>query len=154
MSDFLVFLHIFFVALLLSAIGVTNFASIKLRRTDDVREFGLYLNMGKTVGIIVPIAAIAASIFGVAAAQQIGYSLTAGWLIAAYVLIVLALVIPGMTLVRWSKAAEGLMPQALAEGRILDGQKAAVLSTRFVAVEFFLNVLLVLFLADMVFKPF
>lgn len=154
MIDFLTFMHIFFVALLLFAVGVLNFSSVMVRRTTDVHEFRVYLNLSKTAGMLTPIALIALALFGVWAASEIGFSMTDGWLIAAYVTSGIALIVPGVTLKRWGEAAEKLMPEAISQGRILDEQKALVAGPKSRAVDLFMNGLLIFILYDMVYKPF
>ncbi len=153
MHDFLVFTHIFFVALLLFAVGAINFSSVMLHRTSSIHEFGVYLSLSKTAGMITPIATILLTIFGIWAAEEIGFPLDQAWLIAAYVTTAAAIVVPVLTLKRWGEAAGKLMPQAMSEGRILDEQKALVTGPRHLAVDLFMNGLLVFILYDMVYKP-
>ncbi len=154
MIDFLVFMHILFLAILLSGIGVANYASIRAGRTNDVREFGIYLKMGSTGGMLAPVALIAMAIFGVWAASEIGYSLTDGWLIAAYITVVVAMVVPGVTFARWGSEAEKLMPEALEKGEILPRQRELITGTRARITEAFMMALLIFILYDMVYKPF
>lgn len=153
MGEFLVFLHIFFIALLLMGVGVLDYASIKLHKTTDIKEFGVYMLMGKTAGMMTPVAAIAAGLIGIGAASQLGYSLTDGWLIAAYIGLAAALIVPPLTLKKWGQAAGKMMPQAMAAGKILPEQRELMTGKKHLAVEVFMNALLIFFF-DMVFKPF
>ncbi len=154
MADFLTFMHIFFVALLLFTLGALTFASVRLRRTDDLNEFRIFMNLMMTGGMLAPIGLIGAGIFGVLAAWEIGFELTAGWLIAAYIASGVALVVPALTFKPWGEAADRLMEQATSEGRILDEQKELMTGTRYTAVELFMNGLLIFILFVMVYKPF
>lgn len=154
MADFLTFMHIFFLAFLLSGIGVANYATIRGARTEDVKEFSIYLQMANRAGMMIPIALIAMGIFGVLAAWEIGYSLTDGWLIAAYITIVVALVVPGATFARWGAEADKLMPEALEKGEITPRIKELTVGPKARAVELFMFGLLIFILFDMVYKPF
>lgn len=154
MTDFLVFMHIFFLALLLGGIGVTNYAMFRGHRTSDVREFGVYMKMAGTAGKLIPIPLIVMAIFGVFAAREIGYSLTAGWLIAAYITVAAALIVPGVTFARWGAQAEKLYPEALAKGEITPELKELTVGPKPRAVEAFMWGVLIFILFDMVYKPF
>ncbi|MDA0676425.1 MAG: hypothetical protein O2788_00280 [Chloroflexi bacterium] len=61
---------------------------------------------------------------------------------------------PPLTLKRWGQAAGKMMPQAMAAGKILPEQRELMTGTKHLAVEVFMNALLIFFFFDMVFKPF
>ena len=71
MADFLTFMHIFFLALLLGSIGVTNYAMFRGHRTDDIKEFGIYMKMANSAGMFIPIVLIIMAIFGTLAAWRL-----------------------------------------------------------------------------------
>ncbi len=154
LADTLELFHILFVFLLLGALGMITYSSVMVARTDDVRNFGIYLSIGKSGGMFSGISVLLAGLFGFLTAWEIGYSLTEGWLTAAYVATGVAFIVPMITLKRWGDQAESLMDQALQEGRILPEQKAILTGTKHRATEAFMYGLLVFIAYVMVFKPF
>lgn len=154
LADTYELLHILFVFLLLGALGMITYSSVMVAKTDDVQKFGIYLSIGTTGGMISGASLVLTGIFGFLAAWEIGWSLTEGWLIAAYVSAIVALIVPTVSFKRWGEQATKLMPQALNEGRILPEQKELMTSPKYRAVEAFMYGLLVFIAYVMVFKPF
>ncbi len=154
LADTLELLHILFVFLLLGAIGMITYSSVMVARTDDVQKFGIYLSIGNTGGMISGISLIFVGLFGFLSAWEIGWELTSGWLIAAYITTIVAFVVPPLTFKRWGDRAAALMEQAYKEGRILEEQKQILTGPRYRAVEVFMYALLIFIAHVMVFKPF
>lgn len=118
--DFLTLMNIIFATLLLFAVGTLNFSAVMMRRSTDINEFGVYLRLSKTAGLMTPIATLFVAVFGIRAAEEIGFPLDERWLIASYVATAVAVLVPVATLKPWGQAAASLMPRAMLEGRILD----------------------------------
>ena len=86
--------------------------------------------------------------------MEIGYSLTDGWLIAAYITVVVALIVPGATFARWGAEADKLYPEALQKGEITPRLRELTVGPKPRAVEAFMWAVLIFILYDMVYKPF
>jgi len=147
-------LHILSVFLLLGALGMITYSSVMISRTDDVLKFGIYVAIGGTGGMFAGIATLLVGVFGVLAAWKIGWSLTEGWLIAAYIATGAAFLMPIVTFKPWGDHVEKLMGQAYEEGRILPEQLEILTSIKYRVAEVFMYGLLVFIAYVMVFKPF
>ena len=154
LADTLELLHILSVFILMGALGMITISSVMMSRTDDVQKFGVYWAVGGVGGFAAVIATLFVGVFGVLAAWEIGWSLTEGWLIAAYIATAIAFLMPLFTFKPWGERVEKLMPQALEEGRILPEQLEVIHSTKYRAAEIFMYALLVFIAYVMVFKPF
>lgn len=153
MQEFTTFLYVLFAALLFCGIGLTNYSAIMVRRTDNVYKFGAYLSIGNVGYLLAPIATVFAAVAGIIVAHESGYSLTAGWLVAAYVAAGILVVVPTLTVRRWGIAAQGLMPMALSNDRILGEQKDLILCHWRTRVDVLTNGLLLFVLFDMTVRP-
>jgi uncharacterized membrane protein len=154
LADTLELLHILFVFTLLGALGMITYSSVMVARTDDVQKFGIYLSIGSTGGMISGASLVLVGLFGFLAAWEIGWPLTEGWLIAAYITGTIALIVPTFTFKPWGEKATALMPQAMKEGRILPEQIEIMTGTKYRATEGFMYALLIFIAYVMVFKPF
>lgn len=154
LADTLELIHILFVFLLLGALGMITYSSVMVARTDDVQKFGIYLAIGNTGGMFSGVSLLLAGLFGFLSAWEIGSSLTAGWLIAAYIATGVAFLVPMFTFKRWGDQAEKLMDRALQEGRVLPEQKKIMTGAKYRATEVLMYGLLIFIAYDMVFKPF
>ncbi|GEM_PF-1752239 len=85
-------------------------------RTADVTVFKIYVGIDAASGMITVPVVILVGIFGVLAAWKAGYSLDDGWLIAAYVTTVTALIVPGVTFKLRGDGVAKLMDQEIEEG--------------------------------------
>ena len=154
LADTLEFIHILFVFVLLGSIGMIAYSSAMLARTDELQKFEVYLTVSNTGGMFAGISTIFVGVFGVLAAWKIGWSLTEGWLIAAYIALGVTLIVPPFTFKPWGAQAEKLMGQAYEEGHILPEQKKIMTGTKYRAFEYSFYVILVFIAYLMVFKPF
>ena len=154
LADTLELIHILSVFLLMGALGMITYGSVMMSRTDDVQKFSVYWAIGGVGGFGAMIMTLLVGIFGVLTAWKLGYSLDAGWLVAAYVATGIAFVMPILTFKPWGESVEKLMPQALEEGRILPEQLAVIHSKKYRFAEIFMYALLVFIAYVMVFKPF
>jgi uncharacterized membrane protein len=141
------------VFLLLSAIGITTYSSVRAGRASDVKEFGIFLKMGDTGGMLAGLSGVLIGIFGVLTAWEIGYRLTATWLILAYIVVATAVIVPVFTFKRWGERAAELMPEAEAKGEVLAEQRDLASGPRVRAAEAFLIGLVVFVLYVMIYKP-
>ena len=154
LADTLELLHILSVFFLLAALGMATYSSVMMARTDDIQKFALYFAIGSTGGMIAAITTILTGVFGVLAAWEIGWPLTSGWLIAAYISIGFAFAIPVAVFKPASDKVEALMPRALEEGRVLPEQRAIFEAPLYRGFELGMYALLVFIAYVMVFKPF
>ncbi|MFB3106230.1 MAG: DUF2269 family protein [Pseudomonadales bacterium] len=154
LADTLEFIHILFVFVLLGSVGMIAYSSVMLARTDDLQKFEVYLTVSNTGGMFAGISTILVGVFGVLAAWKIGWSLTEGWLIAAYIALGVTVIVPPFTFKPWGERAEKLMEQAHQEGHILPEQKKIMTGIRYRAFEYSFYVILVFIAYLMVFKPF
>lgn len=154
LADTLELLHILSVFLLLGALGLITYSSVMVARTDDVQKFEIYLGIGQAGGMISGVSLLLAGLFGFFAAWEIGHSLDEGWLIAAYITLAVAFLVPMFTFKRWGERAASLMEKAHEEGQILPEQKEIMTGTKYRAAEIFMYGLLIFVAYDMVFKPF
>ncbi|MDA1280647.1 MAG: hypothetical protein O3B95_11540 [Chloroflexi bacterium] len=154
LADTLEFIHILAVFVLLGSLGMITYSSAMLARTEDVHKFEIYLTIGSTGGMISGLATLFTGVFGFLAAWEIGLSLTAGWLIAAYIATGAALLVPMFTLKPWGDQAGKLMDESIQAGHILPAQRALLSGPKFRAVEMFMYGLLIFIAFVMVFKPF
>jgi uncharacterized membrane protein len=113
LADTLELLHIISVFLLMGALGMISYGSVMMSRTEDVQKFAIYWAIGGVGGFGAMIMTLFTGIFGVLTAWKIGYSLGAGWLVAAYIAIGIAFLMPLFTFKPWGEAVEKSMPQAL-----------------------------------------
>ncbi|MCH7971688.1 MAG: DUF2269 family protein [Chloroflexi bacterium] len=154
LAETLEFIHILFVFVLLGSIGMIAYSSVMLARTDNLQKFEVYLTVSKTGGMIAGMSTILVGVFGVLAAWKIGWSLTEGWLIAAYIALGVTVIVPPFTFKPWGEKAEKLMDEAHQEGHILPEQKKIMTGIKWRAFEYSLYGLLVFIAYLMVFKPF
>jgi uncharacterized membrane protein len=154
LADTLELIHILCVFLLLGALGMITYSSVMSAKTDDVRKFEIYQAIGSTGGMLAGIMSLFVGVFGTLTAWKIGYSLDAGWLIAAYIATSIAFLLPLFTFKPWGERVEKMMDKALDEGRILPEQRAILNGARYRISEVFMYGLLVFIAYDMVFKPF
>jgi uncharacterized membrane protein len=152
--EYLKFFHIMFAFMLVTGVSMAQYGALKARRTEDVHAFGVYLSLSKSGGMLSGMSVFAVGILGILTAWDQGWQLTGTrWLEISYVITVIGTVLPPLTLKRWGEAAGKLMPQAMQQGRVLPEQTALIASTRYRAVDTFMNTLLVLIIILMVFKP-
>ena len=152
--EYLKFFHILFAFMLVTGIGLIQYGQARARKTQDPGEFGLYLSMTKSGGMITGIAVIIVGILGILTAWQQKLALTeTTWLNLSYAITIVATVTPPLTLKKWGEAAGKLMPQAIQQGRVLPEQTALLSSMRYRGVDLFMNVLLITIIVLMVFKP-
>lgn len=154
LADTLEFVHILFVFVLLGSLGIIAYSSVMLAGTDDLQKFEVFLTVSKTGGMFASISTILVGVFGVLAAWKIGWSLTEGWLIAAYIALGVIVIVPLFTFKPWGERAEKLMDQAHQEGHVLPEQKKIMTGIRYRSFEYSLYGLLVFIAYLMVFKPF
>ena len=154
LADTLELLHILSVFLLLGALGMITYSSVMISRTDDVQKFGTYVAIGGTGGMFAGIATALVGVFGVLAAWKIGWSLTEGWLIAAYIATGVAFLMPIVAFKPGGDHVEKLMDQAYEEGRIIPEQLEILTSIKYRVAEVIMYGLLVFIAYVMVFKPF
>ena len=78
------------------------------------------------------------SILGILTAWQQGWALTStGWLLAAYVSVFVAIVVPPLTLKKYGDKAKALMSEAYQKGEVLAEQRRLVSGPQARAAELF-----------------
>jgi uncharacterized membrane protein len=152
--EYLKFFHIVFAFLLVTGVGLIQYGHARAMRTQDPREFGLFLSMTRSGGMITGIAVIVVGILGILTAWQQKWLLTDTlWLNISYALTIVGTILPPLTLKRWGEAAGKLMPQAIQQGKVLPEQRALIGSVKYRGVDLLMNALLIAIIIVMVFKP-
>lgn len=153
-SEYLKFFHLMFAFVLVTGVVMAQYGVFKARRTEDVNSFGVYLSLSKTGGMLSGMSVFAVGVFGILTAWEQGWELTGTrWLEISYAITIIGAVLPVLTLKRWGEAAGKMMPQAMEQGRVLPGQRELITGPRYRAVDTFMNTLLVIIIALMVFQP-
>jgi uncharacterized membrane protein len=153
---YLLFFHIVFTLLFVSGIVMASAAEIKMSKSKDLKEIAILFGLGEIASkfLIYP-SVVLIGLTGWLAAWRIGYPLTGtGWLIASYIVTVVAVVISVSVLGRHSRKMAGLIADAEKQGRITDALVAAKADRVPMMTSNVLNVLLVFLLVLMVFRPF
>jgi uncharacterized membrane protein len=153
--EYLKFGHLFFAFMTMGGVSISQYAIVNARKTNAPGTFQTYLKMSAAGGMMTMIGLVSVSVLGVLTAWQQDLSLTStGWLNATYGTVILLMVIPMLTFVRWEKQAAGLMDQAEENGEVLPEQHALVGGPQYRITNIVMTALIIWTLYLMVFKPF
>ena len=153
--EWLLFLHLVGAFLIAMGSGLGTGLYVAMRRTRSVRTLEALLRVGGMVPMITIPGALLAIIFGTWLVQDVqGFDFEQFWIWSAYVMWILAMGLSAAVLGPAEKKAHQLAEREIAAGRDESpALQAQIENPLFLGVTVALNVLVVLFLATMTFKP-
>ena len=153
--EWLLFLHLVGAFLIATGSGLGTGLYVAMRRTRSVRTLEALLRVGGIVPMITIPGALLAIIFGTWLVQDVqGFDFEQFWIWSAYVMWIAAMGLSAAVLGPGEKRAHALAEQEIAAGRDESpALQAMIEAPLFLGVTVALNVLIVLFLATMTFKP-
>jgi hypothetical protein len=154
-TNFWLFVHLTGLVILAAGIGTANLSGILLSKTDSPAMLAMWsgINIRAERMLILP-GALVLLVAGTILVHEEGRSYGAFWITAAYILWVVAVFLGAVVLGRHAHQIHHLATQEQAAGVETSTTAAALArSSKGPAVGMSLNVIVVVFLALMVFKP-
>ena len=149
------FLHIAGVFMIVGGAGIATAVGVKASKSVNTRTIAALSGLSIVAEryVITP-GAILALVAGTALVHEVGYSFSAGWIVAAYVLWIVAMGIGwgilGRHSLRVNQHARRLVTQGVENSEELGQEAAATVGIVFGAIQ---NVILVAFIFLMVVRP-
>jgi uncharacterized membrane protein len=155
MTNFWLFIHFVGLVLLAAGVGAANLSGIQLGKTDSPRMLAMWsgINIRAERFLILP-GALVLIVAGTILVHEEGRSYGAAWISAAYVLWVVAVFLGGVVLGRHAHRINHLAGEEVAAGAETSTTAMALArSPKGPAVGMTLNVIILVFIGLMVFKP-
>ncbi|MCW2921051.1 MAG: hypothetical protein JWL76_925 [Thermoleophilia bacterium] len=155
MTNFLFFAHMFGLAMLAAGVGVANYSGIMAGTSKRSSDIALWSGVNHRIEFIATLpGALVLLISGTLMVDDRGFSYDMGWVTAAYVLWVAAVVLGAGVLGRHSKRVHRSATEAVAAGRETDEALIRLSSGKLgPIVGNLLNLIIIAFLYVMVYKP-
>jgi len=154
MIRFWLFVHIFGLVMLAAGVGIANLSGIMMGKATSSEMLAMWSRLNHKIEYIATLpGALLLLVAGTVLVDKEGYDYTTGWVAAAYVLWVVAVFLGAVVLGRHAKRIHALATEEMGSGAGPDRSTALARSPVGPVVGNLLNVIILVFLYLMIFKP-
>jgi uncharacterized membrane protein len=154
MIRFWLFVHIFGLVMLAAGVGIANLSGIMMGKATSSEMLAMWSRLNHKIEYIATLpGALLLLVAGTVLVDKEGYDYTTGWVAAAYVLWVVAVFLGAVVLGRHAKRIHALATEEMGSGAGPDRSTALARSPLGPVVGNLLNVIILVFLYLMIFKP-